>query len=92
MANFHISESIRRTETPDGEVLLDVKRGRMFSLNLTGAKILQLIERGYDEPRIAEEISASYAVDLKLARNDVVEFIENMRAQYILEAVGAKAR
>jgi len=87
MANFYISESVRRTETPDGEVLLDVRQGRMFSLNLTGAKILQMIARGYDEPRIAEEISVGYAVDLKVARNDIMEFIESMRAEHILEPV-----
>jgi hypothetical protein len=54
---FKLSETIRRTETVDGGILLDIHHGQMFCLNVVGAKILELIQRGYDETRIVDEIS-----------------------------------
>ena len=57
---FKISDTIRRTETVDGGILLDIHHGQMFCLNVVGAKILELMQRGYDETRIADEISRDY--------------------------------
>jgi len=54
---FRISNTIRRTETVDGGILLDVLHGQMFCLNVVGSKILELMQRGYDETRITDEIS-----------------------------------
>jgi hypothetical protein len=54
---FRISDTIRRTQTVDGGGLLDIRHGQMSCLNLVGARILKLRQRGYDESRITEEIS-----------------------------------
>ncbi len=83
---LRISETIRRTETQDGGILLDVHHGQMFSLNLVGAKILELLRQGYDEPRITEEISRAYQIDRNTVQRDVVEFIENLQKHHILQA------
>jgi hypothetical protein len=84
-----ISQSVRSTPTQDGRILLDVLRGQMFSLNVVGSKILELIEQGWDETRIAEEISRTYATTIEVARTDVHEFIEVLRKDSILQAVVA---
>ena len=81
---LRISDTVRRTQTQDGGVLLDIHHGQMFSLNIVGAKILELIERGYDEPRIAEEISRTYAADSETVRAHVVEFLESLHKHHIL--------
>jgi hypothetical protein len=86
---FHISDSIRQTQTMDGGVLLDVRHGRMFCLNLVGAKILELLERGYDESRIADEISRDYRVSREVAHADVTEFIESLEKNHILQTMPA---
>lgn len=83
---FRISDTIRRTETADGGVLLDVHHGRMFCLNVVGAKILELMQRGYDEAHIAEEISKVFGVNMAVASTDVHEFIENLQKHHILQA------
>jgi len=57
---FRVSDSIRQTQTVDGGILLDVHHGQMFCLNIVGAQILELMQRGYDEARIADEICRSY--------------------------------
>ena len=82
---FRISDTIRRTETQDGGVLLDVHHGQMFCLNIVGAKILDLMQRGYDESRIADEISRSYGANRAVVRADVTEFIENLHKHHILQ-------
>lgn len=82
---FRISNDVRTAHTQDGSILLDVHHGRMFSLNLVGSKILELLEHGYDETRIAEEISNTYGVARDMARGDVREFVDALHWHHILQ-------
>jgi len=84
---FRISNDVRSTQTQDGSILLDVHHGQMFCLNLVGSKILELLARGYDETRIAEEISQSYGVASDIARCDVSEFVESLHRNHILQPI-----
>jgi hypothetical protein len=79
-----ISSTIRRTETPDGAVLLDVERGQMFSVNGMGSKILELLDSKIDEAEIAAQLSATYGRDLEQVRADVHEFLEALNRHHIL--------
>jgi hypothetical protein len=76
--------SIRSTQTQDGRILLDIQQGKLFSVNLIGSKILGLIESGWDEPRIADEISRAYQVPVEVSREDVHEFICSLHKHHIL--------
>jgi len=84
---FRVSETIRHTETADGGILLDVHHGQMFCLNVVGSKILELMQQGYDESRIADEISRDYGVSKDVVRADVIEFIETLQKHHILQPV-----
>lgn len=84
---FRLSDTIRRTVTPDGGVLLDVDRGRMFCLNPVGARIVELLEQGHDESRIVDEVREQYGVNQERVRADVAEFIESLERQHILKTV-----
>lgn len=86
---FRISDTIRRTETVDGGILLDVHHGQMFCLNVVGAKILELMQRGYDESQIADEISRDYGVNKEVVRRDVIEFIATLQKHHILQPLRA---
>jgi len=88
-AMFHISETIRRTQTTDGSILLDVHRGQIFCLNVVGAKVLELMERGQNEEQIADEISRECGVNRELVRADVVEFVEVLRKHHIVQPIGS---
>lgn len=81
----NISDTIRSTQTVDGRVVLDIRRGRMFSVNSVGSKILELLEQGQNEPRIAEEISRLYATNIEVVRPDVHDFIEALRNHRIVK-------
>jgi len=85
---FRVSDTIRRTETADGGILLDIHHGQMFCLNIVGAQILELMQRGYDESRIAEEISRVYGASKEVVRADVNEFIETLNRHHILQLAG----
>jgi hypothetical protein len=79
-----ISKTIRRTRTPDGGILLDVERGKMFCLNMVGSEILELLGTGFDEAQIAAQLSASYGRDLGTVRADVHDFVEALNLHHIL--------
>ena len=82
---FRMSETIRSTATPDGAVLLDVHHGRMFCLNVVGARILELLQQGYDEAHIAEDISRKYGISVETVRADVAEFLASLEKHHILQ-------
>jgi DNA-binding CsgD family transcriptional regulator len=81
---FEVSNTVRRTKTEDGGVLLDVRLGRIFSLNVVGFRILDLLEQGFDTAQIAAELSKRYGMDLETVRADVREFIGVLNKHHIL--------
>jgi hypothetical protein len=84
---FKVSDTIRQTQTVDGGILLDIHHGQMFCLNIVGAKILELMQQGYDESRIADEISKSYGASREVVHTDVRDFIEALDKHHILEPI-----
>lgn len=81
-----ISESVRQSITEDGAIVLDVQRGQMLSLNVTGARILELVLDGRDESQIVDEISQAYGAAKEVVRLDVVEFLEALAKHHILQS------
>ena len=81
---FTVSDTIRRTKTEDGGILLDIHHGQMFRLNVVGSRIIELLESGFDEAQIATEVSGAYATDLETVRADVHDFIETLQRHHIL--------
>ena len=84
---FRLADTVRRTQTQDGGIVLDIHHGQMFSLNVVGAKILELIAQGYDAPRIALEISRQFQVSQETVCAHVLEFIATLEKHHILEPV-----
>ena len=70
---FTISRSARLSKSPDGGVVLDVDRGVIFSLNLVGTRIVELLRQGKDAMSIAEAISREFQVSEDIAAKDVAE-------------------
>ena len=66
---------------------MDVHHGQMYCLNVVGAKVLGLMQKGYDESRIADEISSDYGANREIVRRDVIEFIESLQKHHILQSV-----
>ena len=81
-----ISESVRSTHGQDGAVVLDLRQGQMFNLNLVGSRILKLVECGSPQPEIIDEIVREFGVSRHLAENDVQEFLQTLRRHKLIES------
>ncbi len=83
---IRISENLRVTRSPDGGVILDVKVGRMFRVNLVGSKIIELLEQRHSPDGIARDIASTFTISEEVARRDVREFIEILQTFNLIEA------
>ena len=81
----NMSKGVRNTHTADGRIILDIHRGQMLSVNVVGSRILELLERGWNEDNISDEISQAYGTALDVVRSDVREFVESLRRHHIVQ-------
>jgi hypothetical protein len=88
---FALADTIRRTQTEDGGILLDIHHGQMFSLNAVGSQMIELLEKGFDEGQIAAHVARAYAADIETIRADVRDFIAVLKKHHILQVRSAGA-
>jgi len=87
---MQLSEYVRRTHSADGGILLDLKHGRMFSLNRVGSTILELVDRRQTEAAIAGEISREFGIDTDVALRDVKEFLDTLVQNHLIDVHSAE--
>jgi hypothetical protein len=77
-------ERARSVHTADGGIVLDVNDGSMFSLNSSGSAIFQLLEQGWAEERISEEIAKRFGISPDVATRDVAAFCSSLKRSNLL--------
>jgi hypothetical protein len=82
---YRVSDTVRSTHNQDGAIVLDVRQGQMFNLNLVGSRILELLKSGSYESVIVDEISREFDVSRDLAETDVREFLQNLKKSHLVE-------
>lgn len=82
-----VAESVRSTYGQDGAVVLDIRQGQMFNLNVVGSKILRLIENRSSQPEIVDEIVREFGVSRQLAEKDVENFFETLTKHRLIKSV-----
>jgi hypothetical protein len=82
---YRISESVRSTHGQDGAIVLDIKQGQMFNVNLAGSRILELLETGTPESEIACVVSREFGISRETATQDVQEFLQTLQERRLLE-------
>jgi hypothetical protein len=76
----------------DGEaVLLDLRSGRYFGLNGTGARVWALLKDGLERVDIAEQLVEEFDVDVDTARADVDAFVDTLIERALIRRVGSDA-
>ena len=80
-----IAEGVRSTHDRDGGVVLDIHHGQMFTLNLVGSKILEMLERGWLETQMVEEISRKFRIRRDIVERDVHEFLQCLEKHRLLQ-------
>jgi hypothetical protein len=81
---YRVAESVRSKHNQDGASVLDVRQGDMFTLNIVGSRVLELLKAGAPESAIADDISRQFDVSRKTAERDVQEFIGTLKKHRIL--------
>ena len=89
---YRVSQGVRSTHGQDGAIVLDIRQGQMFNLNLVGSRILELLATGTTESAIVDEISQKFEVKRDLAESDVREFIESLKQHRVLEDSGSNGQ
>jgi len=85
---YTVSNDVRSTYSQDGGVVLDIRRGQMFNLNLVGSRILELLKSGAAEADIAQTISGEFDLSHGLVETDVREFITTLEKHGLIERHG----
>jgi hypothetical protein len=80
-----LASYVRTATTNDGAVLLDTHRGRMFALNPTGSRILELFEAGIAFDEIASMLAREFSISPATAATDTDEFISCLRQHSLLD-------
>ena len=80
------ADGVRSTHERDGAVVLDVHQGQMFTLNIVGSKILRMMELGWPETKIVEDISRQFGIRSDIVERDVREFLECLEKHKLVES------
>jgi Coenzyme PQQ synthesis protein D (PqqD) len=80
-----LSEHVRSSHNQDGAVVLDIRHGQMFRLNLVGSRMLELLKQGRSEERIVEEVSREFGVERTIVETDLREFLTHLEKNNLLE-------
>jgi Coenzyme PQQ synthesis protein D (PqqD) len=87
-----LSGQVRSTHNQDGAVVLDIRQGRMFRLNLVGSRMLELLRQGCSETQIAAEISREFGAGREIVETDLREFLTHLQKHHLVELGPPEAR
>jgi hypothetical protein len=80
-----LPEHVRSTHNQDGAVVLDIRQGQIFRLNLVGSRMIELLKQGRAEALIAEEISREFGASRELVATDLREFLTHLEKHHLIE-------
>ncbi len=83
---IRISAHVRSVIDPDGAIVLDLKRGRYFSLNGAAAAMWRRIEAGMPASAIEQEFRTRYPQVDSIER-DLAAFVTALRNAELIDAI-----
>ena len=81
---YKVCETVRANHGRDGAVVLDIQRGRVLRLNITGSFIFQRLQHGDPESAIIDGMSQRFCVSRDIAKTDVNEFLNSMEQEGLI--------
>ena len=88
---YRVTKEVRSTHGRDGAIVLDVREGQLFQLNLVGSRILELVKNGSGESAIADQISQEFHERRDLVERDTREFLKALKACRLVEELQSSA-
>ena len=89
---YKVSDTVRSTHSQDGAVVLDIRLGEMFNLNPVGSRILELLNSGFAEADIVDEISRQFNAERSVVERDVQEFVASLQEHRLIVDTKANGR
>lgn len=84
-AQFNIHPEVRTTPgDEDGSVLINLRSGKVFSLNGVGAKVWSMLEQGATFEGVLRELGREYNLPSEELRNDLDGFINELTRKDLL--------
>jgi Coenzyme PQQ synthesis protein D (PqqD) len=82
-----LRENVVHTETEYGAALLDSDSGEYWTLNPSGALVVQILLGGGSTAEAVQAVSKSYQVDATIASRDVDTLLADLRtANLVMDA------
>jgi hypothetical protein len=82
-----LSGKVRSTHNQDGAVVLDIRQGQMFRLNLVGSRMVELLKQGYCQAQIAKQVSREFGAPQEIVETDLREFLAHLEKNHLLAFV-----
>ena len=82
---YKVCETVRANHGPDGAVVLDIQRGRVIRLNVTGSFIFGRLQQGDPESIIVDAMSQRFCVSRDIAEADLNEFLNSMECEGLIQ-------
>jgi hypothetical protein len=86
MSSLTIASHVQSVIDADGAVLLDLNRGKYFSLNGLAADIWGRIEAGRSVPQIEADLAAAYDAPAETLRGDLMAFVASLKQERLVHA------
>jgi len=90
MTPMNVPEEVLSRELDGEAVLLDLRSGRYFGLNGTGARVWASLKEGLEREQIAVVLTDEFEVTLDRARADVDAFIAALTERGLIRRVQAE--
>ncbi len=85
-AQFSIHPEVRTTPSDeDGSVLINLRSGKVFSLNGVGAKVWSMIESGASYDGVLDALSHEYNLPSAELRSDLDGFLKELSRKDLLQ-------
>jgi Coenzyme PQQ synthesis protein D (PqqD) len=85
MKSIRIAPSVRSAFSSDGAVLMEIRKGMMFTSNPVGGRILELLTKGATTHEVAETISRECSVPREIVLRDFESFADQLQAYGLVE-------
>lgn len=79
-----VSPDVRSTQSEDGAVLLDIRQGLCFSLNVVGAKVWEKLEAsqtGITLSQLVSELAPQFVVPVDQLKTDLEHYLHELEAK-----------
>jgi len=78
------SSELHATVNADGAIILDIRNGKISTLNSTGAYIWEALKRGEDMDTVIAALAIETGVQAETVGRDVREFVETLKENQLL--------